>query len=31
MIIKSKELLDFIAEVGDYEHGERIKHDMLPC
>lgn len=28
MIIKSKELLDFIAEAGEYEHGERIKHDM---
>jgi hypothetical protein len=28
MIIKNKELLDFISEVGEYEHGERIKHDM---
>lgn len=28
MIIKNKTLLEFIADIGDYEHGERIKHDM---
>ncbi|ANM46530.1 hypothetical protein BI036_gp103 [Morganella phage vB_MmoM_MP1] len=28
MIIKNKTLLEVISEDGDYEHGERIKHDM---
>lgn len=28
MIIKNKTLLEVISEDGDYENGERIKHDM---
>ena len=31
MIINDKELFDLIAEVGDFEEGGRIKHDMVEC
>lgn len=31
MIIKDKELFDLITEIGDFEEGGRIKHDMVEC
>lgn len=31
MIIKDDELFDLITEIGDFEEGGRIKHDMVEC
>lgn len=31
MIIKDKEFFDLITEIGDFEEGGRIKHDMVEC
>ncbi|QQV89621.1 hypothetical protein SJ_203 [Proteus phage SJ_PmiM] len=31
MIIKDDELFNLITEIGDFEEGGRIKHDMVEC